>query len=58
MGQDRQTCWPSLHNKLFLDRVVLTNICLDLLDNWPVLNLNSHRMSLLVNNKTLESQTF
>ena len=32
-------CGPGLHNKLFLNGVVLTNVCLDLLDDGTVLNL-------------------
>lgn len=37
--QDVLTCRSGLNHKLFLNRVVLADVCLDLLDHWAVLNL-------------------
>ena len=37
----RLTCGPGLNHKLLLNRVVLTNVGLDLLHNGTVLNLNN-----------------
>ena len=34
-----EICFADLHTDLLLDRVVLPDVCLDLLHNWPVLNL-------------------